>query len=265
MSTALTVYQRNDFAAIADNSAIAEALKENMLPGDTFSQMDLIRVKTPAAGGLYWEVEGDGAPVGEIEGVLVYNAWLGLLWPSLETGSGVKPLLRSNDLSIAKLNMTPEEIKEAISKDVLQQQMVDELAKHELPGQPGVYRWNDLPWMQQGTGKNGIGKFAKENRLMFILRKGDAWPLIIKAGPGSLGSMSKLVKRLSVPQYRAVVGMKLQVKESRGGVKYSEIIGTEKGQLDAETGAILKSLYTDKLRESHEAGRVYEDVAEAAV
>jgi hypothetical protein len=264
MSTALSVYERNDFAAIAENSTIAEALKENMLPGDKFSEMDLIRVKTPAGGGLYWEIEGDSGPSGEIEGVLVFNAWLGLLWPSLETGSGVKPLVRSNDLAIAKLNMTPEEIEDAVSKGVLQQQMVDELEKHELPGQPGVYRWNDLPWTQQGTGKNGIGKFAKENRLMFVLRKNDSWPLVIKAGPGSLGSMSKLIKRLSVPQYRAVVGLKLQVKESKGGQKYSEIIGAEKGQLDAETGAILKAMYTDRLRESHEAGRVYEEAADAA-
>lgn len=264
MSTAITVYERNDFAALAEGSAISEAMKENMLPGDKFSEMDLIRVKTPAGGSKYWEVEGDPAPTAEIEGVLVYNAWLGLLWPSMETGSGVKPLVRSNDLIIGKLNMTEEDIAEAVSKGDLSQKMVDELAKHELPNQPGCYRWADLPWMQDGTGKNGIGKFAKENRLLFVLRKSDAWPLVIKAGPGSLASMSRMIKRLGVPQYRAVVSLKLQEDVSRSGVKYSKIIGEQKGSLDAATGAMLKSMYTDPLRASHEAGRVYETVEDAS-
>lgn len=251
MSTGLIQYKREDFLAITEGSEIAEAMKENMVEGDVFSEQDLTRVKTPAGGGLHWTVDGPGGPevCSEIEGLLVFNCRQGLIWKSLEVDKNRdKPIVRSSDLIYGKLNVPEEEVPP---------EMLAVLKQHELPDQPGVYNWADLPYTQFGTGKKGQGKFAKESRVLFILRKGDAWPLMIKCGPGSLGEVQKFIKRLQVPQYRAVVGLSLKVETSRGGDDYSMIVPKYKGCLTAEEGAIVKAMYTDRLRSSHEAGRTF--------
>lgn len=247
MPNEMIQYSKSDFLALVEGSDVAEALRENLVEGDSFSEGDLLRVKTPAGGGLHWDV--DGQLSSEIEGILVFNCRQGLLWKSLDIDKNRdKPIVRSSDLVYGKLNVPEEEVPP---------EMLAVLKKHEVEGQPGVYNWADLPYTQFGTGRNGQGKFAKESRVLFILRKGDAWPLIVKCGAGSIGEVQKFIKRLQVPQYRAVIGLSLRVETSKGGIDYSQIVPKYKGCLTAAEGADVKNLYTDRLRASHESGRVF--------
>jgi hypothetical protein len=246
----LVKYEEGRFQAIAKDSQIALAMRENMQPGDTFSMGDLIRVKTPGAGGLQWAVEEQTGTqyYPDLTGVLVFNCFSGLLWKSLDLDpDNAKPLVVSDDLQVGRLNVPWEEVPE---------EFVSGLKSCELKDQPGFFDWTKLPWTQFGTGKKGLGKFAREGRTLFLLREGDAWPLRIRCGAGSLRPVSQFIRRLTVPQYRAVVKLSLKSERSQGNIEFSQIVPTLVGVLSEEEGAAVKSMYTDRLRESHRRGDV---------
>lgn len=251
---ALSVVDSNRFLALVEGSDLAEAMRENYQPGDSFSMSDLIRVKTPSSGGTIWEINGvagtEHTPA--ITGILVFQAYVGSIWRTLDVDETKKdkPLVVSNDLITGRLNVPREEVPE---------EFMTVLDKHELPGQPGCYNWADLPWTQFGTGRDGGGKYAKESRVMFILREQDAWPLVVRCGPGSLGDVMRFIKRLDVPQYRAVVQLTLKKEISRTGKPYSKIVPSLMAKLDPAFGQRVKETYTDRLRKSHEAGMVVVD------
>jgi hypothetical protein len=255
MSTGLVKYERSEFAVLSPGSSAKLAMQENLVEGDSFSALDLVRVKTPSGGSTIWTIDSTAGPVHlpEIVGVLVYNCRRGLLWKSLEIGENDKPIVVSNDLIYGRLNVPPEEIPA---------DFVEGLRKCEIPDRPGVYDWSALPWCQFGTGKKGQGKFAKESRMLYVLTRDAIWPLVIPAGPGSLGDVTRFIKRLEVPQYRAVVGLTLKEELSAGGIKYSKIVMNLKGVLGEEEGAELKEMYTDRLRADNEAGHVIIDRTE---
>jgi hypothetical protein len=247
MSTALSVIDRSLFVALNPESEAAMAMKENMVEGDSFSMSDLVRVKTPSGGGLFWTVEGvAGESVEkEIEGVMVFQARQGTLWPSLETTTGKRPVMSTNDMKHGKLQIPEEEIPAEILQTIKQ---------HEIS--PGVFDWPALPYTQFGSGKNGVGKFAKESRVLFILRKDEMFPLVIRVGPGSLKTVTQFIMRLQVPYYRAIIGLTLKKETSKGGQDYSRIIPTLKGVLDPDSGKVVQESYTNLLKASWEAGRI---------
>lgn len=253
MSTGLKVYEPSEFAALSPNSDIALAMRENM-EGETFSEMDLIRVKIPTGGSTVWNIEGvSGIEATEaIEGVCVFKAYKGLLWPQLESNGEDKPILVSYDLRTAKLNVPIDDVPE---------EMMEQLIACELPGHANVYDWTKLPYTQFGTGKNGVGKFAKEHLVLFILRKNEGLPLYIQVGSGSLAVMKKFFIRMqNVPYYRAVVSLSLKAGKSTGGQTYAQMAPRLIGTLSPEVGAVVKSQYTDRLKASHEAGRIDDSV-----
>jgi hypothetical protein len=257
-TTAMAVCSRNDFLAIATDSDVALAIQENMQDGDSFSMTDLVRVKTPSSGSLFWTIpEVSGETVEKlIEGVIVFQAKQGILWPSLDSSGDSKPVLVTNDMKHARLNCEESEVPS---------DMMAELQKHELPGNPGVYDWAKLPYTQFGSGKNGIGKFAKETRLLFILRKNDPWPLVIRVGPGSLKAVTQFIMRLTVPYYRAVVSLSLKKQTSKGGQDYSEIVPVLTAVLNTEDGEVIKERYTNRLKHDFDSGKLQietEDVME---
>lgn len=250
-NTALRVYEESEFTALSANSESALAMRENT-DGDSFSEADLIRVKTPTGGGLFWTVDGVSGPENceAIEGVIVFKAKKGLIWPSDSDDATAKekPCVVSNDLKYGKLNVPRKEVPS---------EMMEILDQNEVEGQPGVYDWENLPWTQWNTGKKGVGKYAKEHILLFILRKNETLPLFIQVGAGSVGDIRKFFIRMqNVPYYRAVVSLKLKQAESAGGKTYSKIVPTMIGTLTPEQGEIVKTIYRDRLQASHEAGKI---------
>lgn len=247
----------NEFAALSPDSMAAIALREN-IGNEGFSESDLIRVKTPSGGALFWTIEGPSGPetAGEIEGVLVFQGLFGLLWPSLEPSDDSKPVLETKDLRHAKIRgaIKRDESGKIVSiEGVTDPEMLKVLAERE---KDGVVNWAELPYCEFGTGKNGSGKFAKEGRALFILRKGSVLPLLIRTGPSALGIFKKFLTQLEVPYWMAVVGLTLKEEKSAGGQKYSLIVPKLKGVLEPEAAAQVKTQYHEKLKAGWEAGNI---------
>ncbi len=235
MGTELAVFQPERFPALIDGSDLREAMEAN-LRGGGFTEADLVRVPTPAGGATRWVIPTvSGEEVcEEIVGLMVYFAPRGVLWPSMEATEGQLPLLMTTDLITAKRvgdnygDIDPDELEKYANGD-------------------GTYDWQSLPWNQWGTGKDGKGKRCKESRMLMILRENEAFPLVVRAQPGSLKTVRPFIMRLPVPHYRAVVGLKLQAVKSASGKTFAQIVPRLISTVDRETGKKIKRLYTDPL------------------
>lgn len=248
MSNALKLYEQSEIAALDPQSEAALAFRENN-EGSSFDVSDLIRVKVPSAGGTIWTIEGPAGKesVDEIQGVIVFKAPHGLIWRSEDISPGEKPVVVSNDLVTGKLNVPREEVPT---------EMIETLDANEVPGHPGVYDWAKLPYTQWGTGKKGIGKYAKEQIMLFILRPNELLPLFIAVPPGSIKNMKKFFLQASIQYYRMVISLKLKEEISKGKIKYSQIIPTHVGTISAEDGKKICEMYRDPLKKKHEAGLI---------
>lgn len=239
-TTELAVIDHNQFAALVPGSDVGEALAANLMPGEGFDESMLVRVKTPSGGGTVWtipDVSGEeNTPT--IRGILAGYARRGVLWPSEEPREGTMPVLVTHDLVRAKRvgDIPPE--------------MADTLESCRLAD--GTYDWQKLPYTQFGSGKGGFGKRAKEQRIMFILRENDPFPLVVTAQPGSLKTVKPMVARFPVPHFQSIVELTLKKVVSRGGQPYSQIQIRLAGQLSKEAGQRVKSLYTDPLHAAAE-------------
>lgn len=258
MSTGLTIrqYQSSEIAALDPTSETAIAFRENN-DGESFGISDLIKVKIPSGGGTIWTVSGPSGheSTEAIEGICVFKAPKGVIWPSLEASGDQKPVVVTNDLVVGKLNIPRDEVPE---------EMMVELDKCELDGKPGVYDWAKLPYTQWGTGKNGVGKYAKEQMLLFILRPGELLPLFVQVSPGSVKNLRQFFLRSKQVYYRQVISLKLKEEKSKppkddpskGGIKYSQIIPTQTGEISADDGVKIVKAYRDPLKAKHEAGLI---------
>lgn len=237
--TDLAVIEPANYPALNPDSDLAEAMTANVR-GQAMQESDLIRVPTPAGGSTKWIVPGDSGEeaVNEIIGLLVYFAPRGTLWPTQEV-SDSRPLLVSADLLTATRvgddygDIDPDELEKYRSN----------------PGnEPAVYDWSSLPWNEFGTGKDGSGKRCKESRLLFLLREGEPFPLLIRAQPGSLKTIRPFIMRLTVPHWRAVIGLSLQEAKSKAGKKYAQIVPRLVGTLPKDFGEKVRETYTGPLQ-----------------
>lgn len=236
----LTVVKKNEFLSLSEDGGIKEALDAITETGAVIGPDDLVRVKTPAQGGTQWEipVAGQIEHAEEITGALVMYQQHGVLWPSFDPVEGQPPVLRTFDLITADLvGDIPEE-------------MEAELERCKI--EDGKYDWLKLSYNQWGSGKDGIGKRCTEQRMMFILRPQDAFPLLVTIQPGSLRDVDRWFKQaafLRVPWWRLVVQLRLKQAKSKGGITFSKVVPKVVGQVDEETGALLKKTWTDNLRQ----------------
>ena len=238
----------NEYSALSATSEVRRALKANMDEGEPITEADLMRVKTPAGGGVQWcipEVSGD-VYAKDITGILVFQARQGTLWKSLDPGDD-PPIVVTRDMKYGRINVPEEKI---------EKEMLEELKRCEVPGQPGIVEWDKLSYTQFGTGKQGIGKFAKESRPVFILRKGDAFPLMIRVGSGSITNIKRFIMQLKVEYWRAVIKLTLTKEKSKGGIDYSEVHPTLVDTLSVEDGLVVQEQYTNRLRASWMAGKI---------
>jgi hypothetical protein len=249
MTTALAPVNKNEFAALDPQNALAVAMTEHLaLTGESIGPKDLVRVKTPAAGGTQWQIQAAGGDKPEyaeaIEGILVYYHKQGVLWPSDDALKGTLPVLRTFDLQTAEqVGPIPDA-------------MIDAMEKCRIDER--TFKWTTLPWNEWGTGKGGVGKRCKEQRVLYVLRQGDMFPLIITAQPGSLNSVTDFIKRLfesshkkfgeAVPYYRCVVRLSLKQETAKNGQVYAQIVPSLVACIDADAGAEVKAKYTDVLQ-----------------
>ncbi len=237
--TALATIPASDFAALSATGDLKESMDALAAVGETITPQDLVRVKTPAEGGTEWEIPG---PAGvertpELVGALVYWQKCGLLWPSNDPVKGQLPVLRTWDL------ITAEQV------GPIPDDMIETLEQHRAPN--GTFKWLNLPYNQWGTGLNGVGKRCKEQRMMFLLRKTDAYPLLVIVQPGSLKLVvawfKQITQQLGIPWYRAIVRLTLKQTTSKGGIVFSQIVPEVVGVLSPEDGAVIKKTWTEKL------------------
>jgi len=233
----ITGVASSNYLALRPDSDVREALTANLGPGESLNASDLPRVPTPAGGGKMWGWTDSGnneQSAKSIDGVLVYYGVRGTLWGSEEPQGKVSPVLVSYDLITAiRVN------------DDIGDLNADQLEACRVGDR--TYDWQRLPWNQYGTSKSGRGKRCKESRLMAILRRDEAWPLLVTAGPGSLKTVVPFVKRLPVPHFRAEVSLTLEKVENSGGQPYSQIVPKLSGTVSKEEGEILRRLYTAPL------------------
>lgn len=241
MSSELMTLEQTEYLALRPDSDLQTALRENIDPDEGISEKSLIKVPTPAAGATNWTVdEVDGEKQYKtIDGILVYYGKGGVIWPSTDPKQGTLPFLRTDDCRTA---YQVGEDSGDIDLDKLEQ----------FSNGDGTYNWKgladgpDAPF-GFGSGKNGTGKRAQEYRVLCILRKGDAFPLLIRAKPGSLKNVGDFINKLTaagIPYFRAVVSLSLEKAQNSGGQPYSKIVPKLIGRLDADAGAKVKELYS---------------------
>jgi len=229
------------FLALHGDSDFKEAMQANLSTGETIQVSDLIRVKTPAGGGRTWQyVNSDGVEVESkaITGLFVYYAPLGQLWGSDEPTKGQRPVLTSYDLKTAI--RTNDSLGEIDPEQLAAFRVGDRTYDWEAMGKEG----SPFGW---GSGKGGVGRRIKESRTLAILQPGEAWPVLLSVGGGSLSTITPFVKRLKVAHYRANISLTLQKVASKAGIDYSQIVPELLGTISREEGLVIKSLYTDPL------------------
>lgn len=240
MSKELAVVSRSEYTGLGSSQGEMRAALDSLSEaGESIGPSDLIRVPTPTGGGVTWEVPtltGESESCKELTGVLVYYQKCGVLWPSEEPTENASPVLRTWDLITAEqIGVIPDDM-----KPVLEKHRIDE--RH--------FRWDTLPYNQFGSGKAGRGKRVKEQRMMFILRPGDVFPILVTAQPGSLANVTSFIKRLpmsGVQYWGAIVSLGLEKSQNSSGQPFSKIAPRLAGKLSAEDAAIVKSTWTEPL------------------
>jgi len=237
-STAVAVAepkQLSRFLALQPESDVAQAFLANYGPGDEIQQGDLTVLKVPSGGATTWTFEDVTGEVNakEVEGVIVAYQPFGVLWPHEKSTEGSRPFMVTHDLRIGHRksddygDMDPAGIEAC-----------------RLPD--GTYDWQKLPQNQWGSGK-GKGKRCKEQRIMCILRSTDALPLLLRVPPGSLSSVGKFIKKMTVPFFRCVVGLSLEKAVSNQGDAYAIVKPRFIEALSSEEGLAIRSRYTESL------------------
>lgn len=239
MSTAIsTTVKTIDYPALAADSRQAAIIAAN-LDGEPMSEMDLVRVPTPAGGGVTWNIDSNGnvESTDEIVGLLVGIGKRGVLWPK-DDPSEMRPVIVTHDLLVGY--RVSDELGE-ISAPALEKYRVGDRR----------YDWTAMtasPEFGYGSGKNGTGKRLKEARILAILRQGDVWPILVTIGPGSLRNWGPFQKRLPDFHYACIVGLKLKKEKSSGGQPYSQIVPRLVGTITPEQAEVARRTYVEPLR-----------------
>ena len=239
MSTAISTNVKTvDYPALAADSRQAKIIAAN-LDGEPMSQQDLIRVPTPAGGGVVWNIDNNGnvESCDEIVGLLVAIGKHGVLWPK-DDPSEMRPVVVTNDLLVGY--RVSDDLGE-ISPSTLEKFRVGDRR----------YDWAALSSSAEfgyGSGKSGAGKKVKESRVLAILRQGETWPMLVTVGPGSLRNFLPFAKRLPDFHYACVVGLKLTKVKSSGGQPYSQIVPRLVGVVSPEQAEVARVTYTEPLK-----------------
>lgn len=206
--------------AIPEESKIEEI--RQALQGEQIAMGDLDQIKIPAGGGQTWEVpstEGDYS-VRNLEGVIILTTTSRAYWATdFESGGGG----RSPDCS---------------SPDGIYGQGNRGIEPNE--GATTIHACADCPLAFWGSGAGG-GIACRENKQVFLLIEGRAFPIILRLPPTSIGVLRKynvaLASEGRVP-WGVVSRFALQKVQSKSGINYSrvqieKVRDLEKGEADS--------------------------------
>ena len=159
------------------------------------------RIKSPAGGGLAYEVPGDdpNSPdsAKDFSAVILYHHPINSYYKEKFTGGNNPPDCSSLD---GKLGVVAEtgECKEC----------------------------KTCPYAKFGSGENG-GMACKQKRRMYLLREGEMLPIIMTLPTGSLAEFTKYVTRLVTRGMKAnhvVTKFSLKRAQNSTGINYSQVI-----------------------------------------
>lgn len=177
------------------------------------------RIKIPAGGGLAYEVPSDNPDspdmVKEFKAVILYHHPVHVHYIEKYTGGNTPPDCASVN-GHTGVDAETGEVKEC----------------------------KDCPNNKFGSGENGA-KACKQKRRIYILRAGEALPIILSLPTGSLADFSKYITRLlSKGQKSSTVVTKFSLKKAQnaGGISYSQAVLSVDRDLRAEESAVIYRL-----------------------
>ncbi len=187
----LMIKEENFVMPVMDNN-IAQAMGEEMegLP------MTFTRVKIPTGGGLAFEIPGDDADnpemAKEIIGVIVDHHPINAYWADKYSGGNNPPDCSSMDGKIGV-------------------------------GTPGG-NCKTCPYNQFGS--DGAGKACKNMHRIYILRSGEAFPLLLTLPPTSIKNFGDYVLKRVISKgyrtYEVITKITLKRAQNSTGISYSQ-------------------------------------------
>lgn len=177
------------------------------------------RIKIPAGGGISFEVPGENSEspdtVKEFRAVILYHHPINCFYKEKYTGANNPPDCSSNDGHFGIEAETGEVIECA-----------------------------SCPNYVFGSGENG-SKACKQKRRIYLLREGEALPIILSLPTGSLGEYSKYVMRLlsrGKKTNSVVTKFSLKKAQNSGGINYSQAVFAVDRDLTAEESQVVAAM-----------------------
>ena len=171
-----------------------DGLEEDMT--DIFLTFE--RVTVPSGGSIIFEIEGDDPEnpetTKELVGVIVDHHAFRTYWSNPYSGEKTPPDCYSNDGRVGI-------------------------------GNPGG-DCATCPLNQFGTGVNGRGKACKNQRMVYILREGDPFPLQLTLPPTSLKNFNAYFNKLTRKgrkTYGVITKITLKKARNKDNIEYSEV------------------------------------------
>lgn len=208
---ALATYDSGKFAILNQNiSALPEILEANIGAGEEINEFDMDRVGVPSGGGLSWsvpDISGEPQPVTELEGVVLLHGDRRSFWlvDFDNSGGGTPPDCSSKDAKRGYGKIRGDEV-------------LRERTCRTCP----MSQWGSA----DPGDKDNNAQACTQRKILYFMREDDVLPLIVDLAPTSVGEFNRFMLRLTragVPSYGAVVGLKLKVEQSGGGIKYSSV------------------------------------------
>jgi hypothetical protein len=192
-----TVSQTNMLEYGANSVNLAELLAEEM----EGLSLSFDRIKIPAGGGLAYEVPSDNPDspdmVKEFKAVILYHHPVHTYYKEKYTGGNTPPDCASNNGHIG-IEAETGEVKNCV----------------------------DCPFNKFGSGESG-GKACKQKRRLYILRAGEALPIILSIPTCSLNDFAKYITRLLSKGNKSnsvVTKFSLKKAQNAGGISYSQAV-----------------------------------------
>jgi len=197
-------------------------------------QVSFEKIKVPSGGGLFFELpslaEDEPESVKEFTGVILYNHAIRAYYKSEYTGGHNPPDCGSMD-GITGV------------------------------GDPGG-KCSDCKWSRWGTGKNGNGQACKERRRLYVLREGDAFPVLFTLPTASLDPWKYFARGLRnehLSTKKVVTRFFLSKAVNKGGTDYSQAQFRMARLLSPDEATII-AVFSNEIRELAATVRFQDDV-----
>jgi hypothetical protein len=220
---------KNNELAVAGGNEVAEAHSGFVAAGASFAEvfagemdgltLSFDRIKVPSGGGTAFEVPGDDSDspdsAKELKAVILYHHPIHSFYKEKFTGGNNPPDCGSMDGHIG------------------------------IDAETGLaIECKDCANAKFGSGENG-GKACRQKRRIYILREGEALPIILTLPTGSLADFSKYIMRLLSKGQRSngvVTKFTLKKAQNSGGISYSQAVCAADRTLTAQEQSVIDGI-----------------------